>query len=284
MNTYLDCYPCLLRQALEAARAVGASNDTQFRVVHKVMDEIGKFDPHNSPPEMAGRIHAIVRHEAKRQDPYRDKKRESTEQSLKHYPKLKDLVAKATDPFEIAIRLAIAGNIIDEGIPGGFDIQATVERVLRQPFAVGDLRRLRESLDCVPDLLYLADNAGETVFDRILIEEIGKTTHYAVKAGPVLNDATRRDARAAGLAGVAIIIDNGSDAPGTVLSLCSDAFIREFHEARLIIAKGQANYESLSDCGSNIFFLLQAKCPIIARDLGVPVNSIVLKQGGPKSR
>ncbi len=92
MNTYLDCYPCFLRQALEAARAAGASEDTQFRVVHKVLDEIGKFDPQNSPPEMAGRIHAIVRREAKRKDPYRDKKRESTEQSVTLYPKLKDLV------------------------------------------------------------------------------------------------------------------------------------------------------------------------------------------------
>lgn len=284
MNTYLDCYPCFLRQALEAARAVGASDAVQFRVVHKVLDEIGKFDPHNTPPEMAGKIHAIVRHETKTEDPYRDKKKESTEQSLRLYPKLKDLVAEATDPFKIAVRLAIAGNIIDEGIPGGFDVQTTVERVLHQPFAVNDLPRLRQALGSVSSLLYLADNAGETVFDRILIEEIGKTTQYVVKAGPVLNDATQEDARAAGLANVATITDNGSNTPGTVLSLCSDAFVREFHRARLILAKGQANYESLSDCGSKIFFLLQTKCPIIARDLGVPVNSVVLKQGGPKSR
>jgi uncharacterized protein with ATP-grasp and redox domains len=284
MKTYLDCYPCFLRQALEAARAAGASGIVQYEVVHKVLEEFIKFDPQQSPPEMAAKIHAIVRLETKSRDPYFKTKKKDTELSLKLYPKLKNLVAKASDPFEVAVRLAIAGNIIDVGVPGDYDIEATVKRVLNQPFSINDQATLKRALEGVSSLLYLADNAGETVFDRILIEEIGKTTRFLVKAGPVLNDATKEDAIAVGLDTVTNIIDNGSDAPGTVLPLCSAAFVHEFQEAPLIIAKGQANYECLSDCENNIFFLLQAKCPVIAHDLGVPVGSIVLKQGGIEAK
>jgi uncharacterized protein with ATP-grasp and redox domains len=244
------------------------------------LEEFIKFDPQQSPPEMAAKTHAIVRRETKYGDPYFETKKKDTELSLKLYPHLKELVAKAVDPFETAVRLAIAGNIIDVGVSSDYDIQATVDRVLQQPFAINDLSRLQQALGGVSSVLYLADNAGETVFDRILIEQIGKTTVYVVKAGPVLNDATKEDAIAAGLHNVARIIDDGSDAPGTILPLCSDAFVRQLKKAQLIIAKGQANYECLSDCESNIFFLLQAKCPVIANDLGVPLGSVVLKQGG----
>jgi uncharacterized protein with ATP-grasp and redox domains len=281
MKTYLDCYPCFLRQALDAARVAGASETVQSKVVQRVLDEMQKFDPQNSPPEMAAKIHSIVRFETKNRDPYFETKKQDTEQSLKLYPKMKDVVSKATDPFDTALRLAIAGNIIDMGVPGNdYDIEATVERVLSQPIAINDSAKLQLALERNSHLLYLADNAGETVFDRIFIEEMGKPTEYVVKAGPVLNDATKEDAIAAGLHGVVTLSDNGSNAPGTVLSLCSERFIHKFQGAPLIIAKGQANYECLSDCGSEIFFLLQAKCPIIAHDLGVPVGSVVLKQGG----
>jgi hypothetical protein len=125
----------------------------------------------------------------------------------------------------------------------------------------------------------LADNAGETVFDRALIEALGVPVVYAVKGGPVLNDATLEDARAAGLDRVAQVVDNGADAAGTILSFCSESFRRMYEEAQLVIAKGQANYETLSAEGPEVFFLLQAKCPIIARDVGAPVGGIVLKQG-----
>jgi len=102
---------------------------------------------------------------------------------------------------------------------------------------------------------------------------------YAVKGGPVLNDATEKDAQDAGIGRVAKIVSNGSDAPGTVLSRCCQEFRRLYQEAQLIIAKGQANYETLSTEGSRVFFLLQIKCPVIAHDVGVPVGSIVIEQG-----
>jgi uncharacterized protein with ATP-grasp and redox domains len=143
---------------------------------------------------------------------------------------------------------------------------------------------LRSALKQSDSILYLADNAGETVFDRVLIETLGFPVSYVVKAAPIINDATRKDAVAAGIDRVANIIDNGSGAPGTLLDQCSKLFCTQFAEADLIIAKGQANYESLSNSSAPIFFLLQAKCNVIARDLWVVEGGTILKRAGVTCR
>ena len=127
------------------------------------------------------------------------------------------------------------------------------------------------------DILYLADNAGEIVFDRLLIEQLPmQKITVVVKGFPIINDATMEDAVAAGLTEIVSVIDNGSDAPGTILEICSDAFVSRFEQADLIITKGQGNYETLSDIDKNIYFILKAKCPVIASDLGCPIGQMVL--------
>jgi uncharacterized protein with ATP-grasp and redox domains len=278
MRIYLDCYPCFLRQTLEAARRAGADETRQYNILHEVLNELRSFALNSTAPEMAYLIHKIVRRETGNHDPYLKEKEASTKQALALYPGLKDLIANASDPLETAVRLSIAGNIIDLAMPHEYDLDETIERVLKQQFAINDLEILRNELNRATKILFLADNAGETVFDRLLIETIKKPVTYAVKKGPILNDATREDALAAGLGEVTTIVDNGSNAPGTIIDLCSKDFKRRLNEAELIIAKGQANYESLSDMTAPVFFLLQAKCPIIADNFGVPVKSIVLKK------
>jgi len=279
MRTYLDCYPCFLRQALEAARMAGADDQQQRVVLDRVLDLLKQTEPSSTPPEIGDRVHRIVRQEVGNDDPYRVAKETSTRQALALYPRLKRLLAEADDPLEVAVRLSIAGNIIDLAAAGEYDLWGTVERVLAQPFAVDDRAAFRQALSRVGQVLYLADNTGETVFDRLLIEVLEVPVVYAVKGGPVLNDATRKDALAAGVDQVGEIVSTGSDAPGTILERCSEEFRRLYDEAELVIAKGQANYETLSEDGQRAFFLLQTKCPIIARDVGVPIGSVVLKQG-----
>lgn len=279
MKTYLDCYPCFLRQALEASRMAGLDETRQYRVLKNVMNELHRFEPGSTPPKMAYSIHQLVRREMNGQDPYRSAKEESTRQALALYPRLQTLVAEADDPLEMAVRLSIAGNIIDLGMAREYDLEGTIERVLVQPFAINALEKLRKALAQADQVLYLADNAGETVFDRLLIEILDKPVTYVVKGGPILNDATRQDALDAGLDLVATIVDNGSQAPGTLIELCSEAFRNRFVSSGLIIAKGQANYESLSETTAPVFFLLQAKCAIIAQDLRVRSRSIICGYG-----
>jgi len=279
MRTYLDCYPCFLRQALSAARQTGADDAQQHAIIGATLALLQTLPPGKTPPEIGYAVHRIVRERMGHGDPYRDIKAQSTRAALALYSRLKTLVAASADPLETAVRVSIAGNIIDFALTDELaDLGSVVERVLAAPFAVNDMTALRTALQAADRVLYLADNAGETVFDRVLIEMLGLPVTYVVKGGPTLNDATREDALAAELETCAAIIDNGSDAPGTILHLCSEAFHQIYAAAPLIIAKGQANYETLSEAGPRVFCLLQIKCPVIARDLGAPVGGVVVRQ------
>ncbi len=280
MRIYPDCYPCFLRQALDASRMAGASDEAQYRILRRVLRVVEAITPEQTSPGVSSEVHRIVREITGVDDPYREAKSRSTREALELLPRLEAIVQRADDPLDAAVRLSIAGNIIDFGPGRAFDLWATVERVLTQPFAVDDGAAFRAALTRADWVLYLADNAGETVFDRVLIPRLGKPVVYVVKGGPSINDATVEDAREAGVDKVAAeVITTGVAASGVPLPLTSEAFRRRFDAAPMIVAKGQGNYETLSEMGPRLFFLLQAKCPVIARDLDVPLRSLVLKQG-----
>lgn len=281
MKTFLDCVPCFLRQALDAVRMVTDDVAVQEDVLREVLKRASEMSLSQTPPEMGREIHRITRRLSADGDPYRAVKVQFNETALRMYPGLKQRVRASSDPFETAARLAIAGNIIDFGLPGAAEnirLEETIEDTLERPFAVDSLEAFRDAAATAEHILYLADNAGEIVFDRILIEELG--THrvtVAVKGGPIINDATVEDASFAGLDGLVEVIDNGSDAPGTILADCSDEFRSRFRAADLVIAKGQGNYETLSDVSDqDVFFLLKAKCPVIAKDIGCEIGGIVV--------
>jgi uncharacterized protein with ATP-grasp and redox domains len=282
MRMYLDCYPCFLRQGLEAARLLGADESRQKLVLDRVLDMLSQVELSSRPPQIADQVHRLVRLLLGDGDPYRTFKEATTREALALYPRLKRLLSEAEDQLGTAVRLSIAGNVIDAGPGQSGEIRAAVERVLSLPLPSEEMDALRRALAGAPEVLYLADNAGETVFDRLLIESLRVPVVYAVKGGPVLNDATLQDARAAGLHRVAQLLSTGSDSPGTILERCSEEFLAAYRKAGLILAKGQANYETLSEEGPRLFFLVQAKCVVIAADLDVPVGSIVLRQGGPR--
>jgi len=279
MHTYLDCYPCFLRQALSAARRVGADDVTQLAVLHEVLTLMQDIQLDATPPKIAYRVHRIVREIISAPDPYQKAKAKSTADALDLYPRLKHLVDQSDVALDTAIRISIAGNIIDFGITENIqNLWQVVKRVLGQPYAIDHTAQLKVELERVDRVLFLADNAGETVFDRVLIVTLPVPIIYAVKGSPILNDATIEDALAAGLDRCATLLSNGSDAPGTILSLCSDEFRGQYESAPLIIAKGQANYETLSKAGPKIFCLLRVKCPVIAQDIGQPVDNIVAQR------
>jgi len=243
----------------------------------EVMSLLQEADPSFRPPEIAARLHTLIRDLTDCEDPYLELKQTSTKNALSLYPELKRKITKAKNPFDTAVRLSIAGNILDFGIGKDFDLQRVIQRVLTQPYAVDHTLELKDEISNAKNILFLADNAGETVFDRLLIETIDKHVIYAVKDAPILNDATAEDATAAGIDQVAEVISCGARSPGTILNRCSEEFIKIYEHADVIIAKGQGNYEALSEEKENIFFLLQTKCDVLARDLGVPVGSIVAK-------
>ena len=281
MKTYIDCIPCFVRQALDAVRQATSNELLHEHVLRQVLQEASLIQLTESPPVMGARIHALIRELTDDKDPYRSMKDKFNQHALQLYPELKEKVVNSADPLETALRFAMAGNVIDLGAKSSIkdkDINRTLENALLASLPSGEVDDFREAAYDAQSILYIGDNTGEIVFDRILIEQLPKENiTYVVRGQPVINDVTMVDAQITGMVDVVEVIDNGSGAPGTLLNDCSVSFQRRFQEADLIIAKGQGNYESLSGSEANITFLLMAKCQVIAGDIGCQVGAFILK-------
>jgi len=279
MKTTLDCIPCFVSQALDAVRLVAGKPEEQAALLRRVLLMLGEVDLHRTPPEMGRDIHRIIR-SVTGCDPYAELKERCNAMAARALPRVRAIIEAAEDPFETALRFAMAGNNIDAGV-GKPLTSATLNDALRKaavtPIDHHAVEALRQAVDEAGDILYLADNAGEIFFDRLLLERmpVEKIT-CVVRGGPVINDATLADARAAGLTDMLRVIDNGSDGPGTILGDCSPEFLRRYEAADLVIAKGQGNFETLSEEPQNIFFLLRAKCKVIASHIGCPQGTFLV--------
>jgi len=288
MRVYLDCFPCFLRQTLAAARFVTDDEAIHAQVMHQVLELLRCTDARHTPPAIGQQIHRLIRQVTGDPDPYRKKKQSSNRLALRLYPQLKDKIRGSATPLETAVRLAIAGNVMDFGICHSLDAVALPEAIESALANEWNTNRLGEFAQAVNDaraILFIGDNAGEIVFDRLLIEELPhEKVTYVVKGSPVINDATREDAAVVGMIDLVEVIDNGSDAPGTILESCSEDFRERFGQSDLVIAKGQANYESLSGIDKDIFFILKAKCPVLAADLGCDIGQMILRRSDAASR
>jgi len=282
MQIYLDCIPCFVRQALDAARLATDDEQIHEKVVREVLVLANKLDMSQSPPAIGQQMHRLIREMVGQDDPYHGIKRRFNNLALKLYPEMRKQIVSSNNQLETAIRLAIAGNIIDLGVKTSIaesEIEKVIKACLTADFDSQQIQPFQDAIEQAEEILYLADNAGEIVFDRLLIEQLPyEKVTLAVKGKPVINDATMEDAVVAGLPRIIDVIDNGSDAPGTILESCSSAFRSRFSTADLAIAKGQGNYETLSDVNKNIFFILKAKCPVIASDLGCEVGEMILRR------
>jgi len=280
MRTYFDCIPCFVRQVLDSVRMTTDDMRLQEKVLREALHMASEMDLSQSPPAMAQKIHRLIRETTGINDLYLEVKNRFNKLSLQMYPELKQRIDASVDPVETAVRLAIAGNIIDFGVNANVEpgqVERTIAESLTDPLDRQSLETFKDAVSRAKKILYLGDNAGEIVFDRLLIEQLpyDKIT-FVVKGGPILNDAVMEDAQIVGLTDVVEVIDNGFDAPGTVLEDCSEAFRRRFDESDLVISKGQGNCETLSDVDKNIFFLVRPKCNVLARHLGREIGSLVL--------
>ncbi len=281
MRSTLDCIPCFLRQSLEAGRRISQDEEQIGQALRKILSQISDFDLSLSPPEMGQKIHRILRQEIGNNDPYLQIKKDSTQIALSIAPQVRKQIKHSDNAFETAVRFAIAGNILDFALLSVWDdekIKASFAKAEHQPIDTAMVEKLQQTLQQAKSVLILADNAGETVFDRLLIEQLPEHLEitYAVKGSPVINDAVEIDAIEAGIDELANVIDNGTDAPGTLLHQGSLSFIEHFSSADVIIAKGQANFETLNTAEREIYFLTQIKCPVIAKAYNYQVGDWIV--------
>ncbi len=299
MKACLDCIPCLLKTGLSAIRISEKKEEKQRELLNGIAAFLPRIPPEASPPEIAGLILERIRKSGGITDPYKKIKQRSNEATLALYPALQKRILQARNPFGESLALAIAGNLIDYMACTDLDLPQTLKQIQNLPLFQAleanhplegphfHYNALKAAIQKAPSILYLADNAGEILFDRLFIEQIHrdypqKEVFFAVRGGPAGNDALLEDAEFCGLKGCSKIMDSGSTAPGTIIKLCSKAFLKKLNTAGIVISKGQGNFESLYNTPylekrqNPTFFLFMIKCPVIARNVGGEEGQAVL--------
>lgn len=270
MKTGVDCLPCFLRQAARVAEISQCSPPLRAKLVQAVAGHLATLDLEQSPPANAEAVYALIAAISGCDDPYQEIKKLSNRQALTVVKAVEAEHGPGRLPLSLALRLAIAGNAVDYGAFAEVEIAQVLAQCRTAPLAVDHSAYLEQRLNGMKKgdlVLYLADNCGEIVYDRLLVAHLaarGLKICVAVKDGPIINDALFADAEEAGLGRYARIISNGSRCPGTVLPRCSSEFRGMFEAAELVLAKGQGNFESLAEGGREVFFLLLLKCPLAA--------------------
>lgn len=281
MRVHPECFPCFINQTVIALKLATRDQALMERVLKGVLPEVGATDMSKSPAHATTFIHRKIR-ALLGADPFEGVKDKYNALAIGLYDGLKQQVAASSDPLQTATRLAIAGNIIDFGILTEINIDETIARATNGPIERDDFAAFEEAVSKVDEILYLTDNSGEIVFDRVLIEtlkETGKEVTAVVKGESIINDCTMKDARDTGLTGVCEVVDNGSDCVGTIMSMVSEDMKRRFERAPLVISKGQGNFETLMDENKDgLFFLFQAKCDVVGRELQMPRGSMLLME------
>jgi len=283
MKARVECIPCILRQILKAACLANASKACQMEILRETMEYLLKVDWNETPIILSLEPYRIVRLKTGVWDPFSQVKHEFNQKALNQYSKLKKIIQDSSDPLRMAIKISAVGNIIDFGPLSREEIEETLNRSLEKKFTIDDYEIFRKRIEKAETILFFADNAGEIVFDKLLLEvlldefDIERVT-LVVKGGPFINDVTIKDVKQVGLDKIPNLeikfLSNGD--PNSGVYPCSPEAISWIKSHDITISKGQGNFENFSGI-SSIFFLLVAKCEVVAEELGVQIGDLVFR-------
>ena len=281
MNTRFECIPCTVNSYLRLAETGVIPESRQETILRQLLRFLSQVEYNQSPPVLGRMLHRLIRESLQNPDPYHQIKEHYNSMMLDLYSSFEEMVDRSPDPFDTAMRLAIAGNVIDFGSQYQFDVMDTINGVMEAKLAIDDSRQLRHDLKHATSLLYIGDNCGEIILDKLFLESIHlPQMYFVVRDGPVINDVTLNDANMAGMEKIAKVITTGDDAPGAVWESTSGEFKDHFINADVIISKGQGNLEGLMHIPhNNIYFLLVTKCDLIAEQVGAKKGQFVVKKG-----
>ncbi len=281
MRIHDKCLPCVINQAFKVADITGV--DQKEELLREVFSYLSKMDFQSTTPEIIGEVFEMIKRYTNNSDPYKETRNYYNQLFLKLLPEFEQKIQRAENSFQAAVRYAIVGNIIDFNPIHNIlleDIFDCFEKMDQLEMAIDHSEALMKDILAAKTLLYLGDNCGEICMDKILIKKIKELNadieiSFGVRGKPVVNDSIAEDAYAVGIDTYAEIIDNGDCSLGTVLSRTSNDFKEIYKRADVVIAKGQANYECLSEENKNIYFLLMTKCDVIAKDIGVEEQKMI---------
>ncbi len=282
MKIQEKCIPCIVNQAIKVADMVGLEDKEQL--LKKVFTYLSQVDfKASSTPELIGEIFALLKNEIGNGDPYKETRLQYNKMFFDQIPELEQEINEAENPFLEAIKYAIIGNVIDFNPIHNLllsDIEACFLRLKEEQLEINHSNILMQEIGNADTILYLGDNCGEICLDKILIKkikELNPSCHvfFGTRGEAVVNDSVEEDAYLVGIDDYATVISNGDSSLGTVLYRTSKRFQEIYQNAEIVIAKGQANYECLSNENKNIYFLLMTKCSVIANDIGVPEMKMI---------
>ncbi|MFA8436015.1 MAG: DUF89 domain-containing protein [Marinifilaceae bacterium] len=275
---HYQCFFCHIRSFEKLLKEQPIKEEDKKNLTLEFLNWFGKMNRDDKSPDITRSIHQKMKEILGSSDPYREIKKSCNDYLLQQYPRLKERVLTSKDPFTTALKLAIAGNIIDYAASPDHSVDETIEYVMESDFAINHVQKLKERIQKAKTILYLGDNAGEIVLDRLFLETLNHPgIHFAVRGEPIINDVTLEDARYVQMERYAKVISNGYGAPSTLVEKSSAEFQDLFYRADLIISKGQGNLEGLlENQEQSIFYLLMVKCNLIGSRLGVEKGNFVV--------
>ena len=283
MKISYECGPCFLRQAKEALDLSTDDENLKMEIMSDIFKYLSdNFTENTNSNGTGSRMHKMIIERTGCRDPYYNEKIEGNEIALKYIPEVKRILEE-DDCLENYVKIAIIGNILDFGaFTLDDDIEAVIKDSLKKDLTIKDIEEFENSLETNDRVLYLVDNTGEIVFDKLLLEKIRQydvDITIAVKSQPILNDACMKEALDAGLDEYGEIVEIGCGTVGYVDSEISDEFREIFNAHNFIISKGMGNYEGLSEIDlsdKEVYFLLCSKCNTISRHIGVNLHDMLL--------
>ncbi|NPA81147.1 MAG: DUF89 family protein [Epsilonproteobacteria bacterium] len=281
MNMKPDCLVCLFNQALRVSKAINCNERCADEILQKIALEISKLSVSQTPPEAAAILYPEISQIVGKEDLYEEKKIESTNKAFEFIDFVKSEINNSPDKIDAALRAAVAGNVIDFATEVMFDIDKEIEKIFHADFAIDDKKLFAQKLKTAKTLLIIGDNAGEHVFDKIMIETIKDIypdleVYYAVRGKPIINDITTAEAKAIDLDKVCEIVDSGVDTPGFVYERANEKMKRLYDECDLILAKGMGNFECMEDKkDKRLFFLFKVKCSVVASTIDKNIGDLI---------
>ncbi len=279
MRVGINCMKCLLDRQY---RRVSAENDPEKAALYMkdVCNIIGTADPEWPSPVLTPMFNDAFDKYFGHSDRFAEIKLRSNEYLLERIDSIRERIETSDDPLLLALKLARVGNYIDFGALGNTVAMEKLDELLAsaadEQMDMTEYHQMLTELSNANALLYLADNAGELVLDKLLIEQLIKSfpklnITLAVRGYPILNDATTEDAGQVGIDKLVEVIDNGSHIAGTYIPDISDKMHDRLNSADVILAKGQGNFETLSGCGLNVYYAFLCKCQLFCGIFNVPM-------------
>jgi len=277
------CVTCILNQVEKTLSVMEIDAGTAEKIRAEAQRMSADFSFSHTPPFVAKDVYQMISHYSGNDDPLFVVKQESIKNASKHLPFIQEQIQLSDDPLFASLKAAVAGNVIDFGAKEQFNLEEEISSVFTTDFAVNDYVQLKADIERNDRIMILADNSGENVYDKVLMETMRrlypeKQIRYVVRGRPIINDITVDEAKQIGIDAVAEIVDSGVDTPGLDLLRATSTFTEMFQAAPLVIAKGMGNYECLEGNGKRIYFLFKVKCEVVSASIEATLGSLILKR------